>query len=194
MNTEDFKELFEQQQTRTTKQLITQTDIDNVRRIVIDDFDDEELDLIWKYHKNLLQESMLKNNSNEVGYLVDLVDWTKITIYGTEEGITLKTKPEAKKKLIEAPKNSLLFFHNHPKNRWFSEKDLDSFITSNAILMVSVVCNNGRQYFLKKEENFSKENALLYYGKIYQSTEEGAVREFLRTCRNVGLTFVYGGN
>lgn len=88
----------------------------------------------------------------------------------------------------------MLFFHNHPKNSCFSEKDLESFLTSDAIIMMSVVCNNGRLYYLIKTDTFDRYAALNYYGKIYEKTENGSIQEFLRTCGSIGLKFIYGAS
>ena len=59
--------------------------------------------------------------------------------------------------------------------------------------LMSVVCNNGRLYYLIKMDTFDKAAALFYYEKIYEETESGSVREFLRTCGTIGLRFLYGG-
>ena len=136
---------------------------------------------------------MTKNRSNEVGMLVNLQNWSDIMVNGTENGVTLRNDTMAYDLLCTAPKNSLLFFHNHPKNSCFSERDLESFLTSDAILMMSVVCNNGRVYDLLKMDTFDKNTALFNYDKIYEETETGSVREFLRTCSSIGLKFLYGG-
>ena len=123
---------------------------------------------------------MNKNDSNEVGMLVNLQDWTNIMINGTENGVTLKKDKAASNLICTAPKNSLLFFHNHPKNSCFSEKDLESFMISDAIKMMSVVCNNGRLYYLIKMDTFDKCEALMHYETIYSKIESGSVKEFLR--------------
>lgn len=193
MNTFCFNEIFFQQEKRTTKMIITQENIDAIKRIKIPGFDDEEIDTIRDLHKKLLNRSMNKNESNEVGMLINLQDWSDIIVDGTENGVTLKNVTKAYELLCTAPKNSLLFFHNHPKNSCFSERDLESFLTSDAIIMISVVCNNGRLYYLIKTDTFNKDTALFYYDKIYEETESGSVQEFLRTCSTIGLKFFYGG-
>ena len=70
--------------------VICQENIGNIKRINIPDFDDEESEIIKELHKKLLKRSMNKNDSNEVGMLVNLQDWTNIMINGTENGVTLK--------------------------------------------------------------------------------------------------------
>lgn len=60
--------------------------------------------------------------------------------------------------------------------------------------MVTVVCNNGRTYYLVKNVDYSSDKALRYYDDIFEdSTIENNVKEFLRTCNKVGLSFYYGG-
>ena len=66
-------------------------------------------------------------------------------------------------------------------------------MTSDSILMMSVVCNSGKMYFLIKSDTFDKFAALTYYDTIYENIECGSVKEFLRTCSKVGLKFIYGG-
>ena len=86
----NFEEVYFQQKKRTTKMRINQENVDNIKRIKLPDFDDEERDTIQGLHKILLKRSMVKNNSNEVGMLVDLRDWSHIMVNGTENGVTLK--------------------------------------------------------------------------------------------------------
>ena len=105
----------------------------------------------------------------------------------------MKSNQAARIKMECAPKNSLIFLHNHPRNSCFSEIDLYSFMTADPIYMISVIGNNGRQFFLIKMEDYDKEKALKYYNEIYERIEGSTVKEFLRTCRKIGLKFVYGG-
>ena len=67
-------------------------------------------------------------------------------INGTENGVTLKKDKAASNLICTAPKNSLLFFHNHPKNSCFSEKDLESFMISDAITyprrLLDLICDS----------------------------------------------------
>ena len=188
-----FDEIYFQQTARTTKMMISQENIDAVKNVVIPGFEYDEIEKIGDMHKRLLKRAMQKNCSNEVGMLVNLQDWSDIMIDGTENGITLRENKAAHELLCSAPKDSLLFFHNHPRNSCFSEIDLESFMTSDSILMMSVVCNSGKMYFLIKSDTFDKFAALTYYDTIYENIERGSVKEFLRKCSKVGLKFIYGG-
>ncbi len=187
-----FDEIFAQQ-IKKIKQIISDEVINRVRCASIYEFDEEELLYIQQLHKKLLKHSKEKNNNNEVGILVDISDWSDILIKGNENSISMRHNPDAKLKMEYAPKNSLLFLHNHPRNTCFSEIDLSSFLTADPIYMMSVIGNNGRQFFLIKMEYFDKVCALEYYDELFEKSEGSSVKEFLRTCRKVGLRFIYGG-
>lgn len=187
-----FDEIFSQQ-SRKKKQNITDETIQKMRVVEIEGFDREELEKINRLQKEVLCESEKNNKSNEVGILLNLLDWTYVVVYGNETGISLRQNDKAKQLLLTAPTHSLVFLHNHPKNSGFSERDIETFLTADTILMMSVACNNGRQYFLKKEADFDKNYALQFYEKIFENTESGSVKEFLRVCGKVNLKYVYGG-
>lgn len=188
-----FEEIFDEQ-ARKTKLFICEEYIAKVTTPQLELFDVEECKRINSLQKRLLEVSMKDNDSNEVGFLVNLVDWSYMTAFGGERGITIKSNPEAKELLITAPKHSLLFLHNHPRNSVFSERDLNSFLTADAILMVAVICNNGRTYYLVKDAEYDVECALRYYDELFEKEEiKNTVKEFLRTCKKVGLSFYYGG-
>ena len=60
--------------------------------------------------------------------------------------------------------------------------------------MVAVICNNGRTYYLVKDAEYDVECALRYYDELFEKEEiKNTVKEFLRTCKKVGLSFYYGG-
>lgn len=188
-----FEEIFDEQ-ARKTKLTISEEYISKVATPKLDDFDEEECEKIKLLHKKLLEVAMKDNDSNEVGFLVNLIDWSYKPTFGGERGITIRSNPEAKELLITAPTHSLIFLHNHPRNSVFSERDLNSFLTADSILMVTVVCNNGRSYYLVKTENYNTEYALKYYDDLFENDKiEHTVKEFLRTCKSVGLSFYYGG-
>lgn len=173
--------------------IITQETIAKVKKVSTALFDDEEAEKIMLLHKELLLISMENNNSDEVGMLVNLMDWSKIVIYGIENGISLRKVPQAMNLVCTAPKNSLLFLHNHPRNSVFSRTDLESFLATDSILTLTVVCNNGVQYFLTKMARFDKYEALVYYDTVHEMFTSGVIKEFLKTCGRVGLEFNYGG-
>ena len=79
----NFEEVYFQQKKRTTKMRINQENVDNIKRIKLPDFDDEERDTIQGLHKILLKRSMVKNNSK---------DFQGLTLWST----TKKDKAELK--------------------------------------------------------------------------------------------------
>ena len=105
--TKEVKKIFEQLQKRSVKMQITQKSIDKIKKISLREFDDEESGRIQLLHKELLRISMMDNDSNEIGMLVNLLDWEYITVFGTENGISLAKVLDAKELVCTAPKNSL---------------------------------------------------------------------------------------
>ena len=58
----------------------------------------------------------------------------------------------------------------------------------------TVVCNNGRTYYLIKSAEYNVGDSLKYYDELFENIEiKNTVKEFLRTCKKVGLSFYYGG-
>lgn len=96
--------------------------------ISVDEFDEEENEKIQQLHKQLLALAKTKNKSNEVGFLINLVNWSYIVIYGTENGISLASQEEAKELICTAPQKSLVFLHNHPKKFYFFGKRFRVFL------------------------------------------------------------------
>lgn len=56
-----------------------------------------------------------------------------------------------------------------------------------------MVYTKEKLHFLIKLGDFDKGRALEYYDELFENAEGSSVKEFLRTCRKVGLRFIYGG-
>ena len=117
---------FEQPK-RLTKMVIDDKSIEQVKKLSFPLLYDDENELLYKMHIRLLKVAMDKNNSNEVGFIINLMDRKHFEILGNEDGIELRKVIEARDLFFTAPSNSLIFIHNHPKNSTFSEVDLKSF-------------------------------------------------------------------
>lgn len=99
------RELYGQLTRRMKKLPITDDVIDSVMRIRIPVFDNEENKLIQYFHQELLRVSKRKNNSNEVGCLISMSDWSPRFILGNENSITLADDSVCYRKVKESPKN-----------------------------------------------------------------------------------------
>ena len=95
-----FEEIFDEQ-ARKTKLFICEEYIAKVTTPQLELFDVEECKRINSFQKRLLEVSMKDNDSNEVGFLVNLVDWSYMTAFGGERGIAIKSNPEAKELLMD---------------------------------------------------------------------------------------------
>lgn len=189
------RELYGQLTRRMKKLPITDDVIDSVMRIRIPVFDNEENKLIQYFQQELLRVSKRKNNSNEVGCLISMSDWSPRFILGNENSITLADDSVCYRKVKESPKNSLIFMHNHPRNTIFSETDLRSFFKADSIWIMTVICNNGRIHMLMKDSFFQPVSAEIEYNRqVVLQSDTSAVKRFLRTCRKWGLHYKYGGN
>lgn len=189
------KILYYQLQKRTGKFPITDSSIDSVRCIKIPTFREEENLQMQQLHKKLLYISRQKNNSDEVGCLVSLVDWSFRFVIGTENAVSLARDTIACHMVKTYPRGSLVFLHNHPRNTVFSETDLRSFLKADSILLMSVVCNDGKVHLLMKRAGFQPLEAEIGYNQLVNETSEvSAVRRYLRICGKYGLYYKYGGN
>lgn len=105
-----FEEIFEEQ-VRKTKFLISEKYISKVSTPKLDLFDEEECEKIKLLHKKLLGVAMKDNDSNEVGFLVNLIDWSYMPTLGGERGITIRSNPDAKEFLRTCKKVGLSFYY-----------------------------------------------------------------------------------
>lgn len=56
-----------------------------------------------------------------------------------------------------------------------------------------MVYTKEKMHFLIKLGDFDKGRAFECYDELFENAEGSSVKEFLRTCRKVGLRFIYGG-
>ena len=171
-------ETFEQKR-RNHPIKITQIAIDKVPLAHIDGFTEEEDLFIQNMHKRLLLTSMELNDSNEV---------------------ETRKNPDAYIALKGNRKNTLLFIHNHPSTGTFSGVDFKTFCSNESLYAMTVVGNDGGVYTLVKSQTFNSHDALSYYHdlamdkyKDYPNNGTMAMKELLKTCEKIGLSYHKGG-
>lgn len=177
-------------QKRKRKMLITPDIIDKVPCTKIFGMNSEENRYIQCLHKELLQVSMRKNKSNEVGFLVDVTTWNKIVLFGNEHGIIMDMYPDAKTLLENAPNRHLIFLHNHPNNSCFSGKDLSSFCRHNSLALITAIQNDGNIHVLAKNINFYPNATLFEYNKGVE--RQKGVENVLQQTQRLGILYKYG--
>ena len=192
-------ETFEQKR-RNRPIKITQIAIDKVPLAHIDGFTEEEDLFIQNMHKRLLLTSMKLNDSNEVGIMVDIIEWMTWTILGDSNEVETRKNPDAYIALKGNRKNTLIFIHNHPSTGTFSGVDFKTFCSNESLYAMTVVGNDGSVYTLVKSPTFNSHDALSYYHdlamdkyKDYPNNGTMAMKELLKTCEKIGLSYHKGG-
>ena len=177
-------------QKRTTKLMITQDTIDRVPCIRLFEFTTEEEKFIQHLHKEVLIYAMNKNESNEVGILVDMRTWESILIKGNRNSIDMGNSERARELLKTAPNRSLIFLHNHPNNTIFSSNDLRSFCANESLFMMTAICNNGNIHVLAKGFNFSPAAVMLAHNKGV--SENKGIQNMIKQSRHLGVLYKFG--
>lgn len=191
---EDFR-----QKIRNRPILITDIAISKVPRTQLQGFSAEENKFIQEQHKILLKTAKEENDSNEVGILIDIINWDTWLIMGESNNIEMKQNPEAYEAMISHRKNTMMFMHNHPSTSTFSGTDFKTFCNNDSLYFMTVVGNDGNIRVLTKKNFFDSGTALLYYAKLvkkynaYQDNGTRAMRELLKSCDKIGLSYKVGG-
>lgn len=193
-----FRDFEQKDRSRPIK--ITSTAISKVRKTKFDGFDTEQNTYIQEQHQRLLGISKAFNKSEEVGILIDIIEWETFIIMGIKNKIEMKTNPEAYNKLKGSRKNTLLFMHNHPSTSTFSGEDFKTFCTNDSLYIMTIVGNDGSVQTLTKLSNFDSAAALNYYYNlafsVYGNKDNNgtlAMKKLLKDCKNIGLAYKNGG-
>ena len=149
-------------------------------------FDDERDDRLDELHKELLVRAR-KNNNNEVCILWDYIKGTIVVTRGTINRVKLDSNEEAIK-LLESSK-SLLAMHNHPRNGLFSRKDLMTFGLREGIRIMTVVCNDGTIYAMKKEPGFDFGAMISLYNKNISEVPYSGTKAIAKHAKKLGLYY-----
>lgn len=192
---EDFK-----QKNRNRPIEITDIAISKVSRIDLAGFSEEESAFIQEQHKLLLTISKDQNHSNEVGILIDIINWNTWIILGEANIIETKNNPEAYKAMKCSRKNTMMFLHNHPGTGTFSGTDFKTFCLNDSLYIMTVVGNDGSVRTLTKLNGFDGGEALDYYSNLatqkYKDLKNNgtmAMRELLKNGNKIKIKYEIGG-
>lgn len=190
---------FEQKK-RNRPIAITDRAISKVRCIQFQGFKAEHNKYIQEQHKLLLEIAKKYNESNEVGILINIIDWSAWLIIGNGNMVETKDNPDAYAVLKSSRKNTLLFMHNHPSTTTFSGTEFKTFCSNDSLYMITVVGNDGSVRALIKESSFDANEALAYYNtlatvkyKNYSNNGTLAMRELLKIVMKLGYFIKTGG-
>lgn len=173
---------MEQAKKRDHKIIINDIAISRVAVVPISDFSSEQQYKMMERHRELLKIAHERNNDNEVLLIDDLSFSSEVCTLGEEFKVSPGSNPFAVSVITNAPRQSLIYMHNHPSTNNFSIGDIDTFICEAAIKTMSVVTNQGEVYIINKTINYSFEKARNLMKKTYDSFSENDIdnKEFVK--------------
>ena len=179
---------------------ITDIAISKVPRMELSGFSEDENLFMQEQHKRLLSISKEKNDSREVGILIDIVHWDTWVIMGEANEIETRNNPDAYKAMKSSRKNTMMFMHNHPSTGTFSGTDFKTFCLNDSLYIMTVVGNDGNVRILTKLNGFDRREALIYYSNLatqkykdYKNNGTMAMRELLKNSIEIKLKYETGG-
>ena len=149
----ELKDVLKQARKHDLKVNITPQAIEKVPLVNIPTLSDVENRNIQLMHKQLLEDAMKNNNSNEVAYILSKNEVYKV--YGTENTVDFAKSHETDLLLKLSPERSLDVLHNHPKGSTFSMEDIDFFVRTNSVRSLTIVTNQGKVMYLIKTKKVS---------------------------------------
>lgn len=150
---------------------------------------------LQSFHKRLLKIAKEKNNSNEVGILIDIKDWSYLVIKGDKGSIKMDSNPEFYSFLAKAQWRSLIFLHNHPNNTCFSEQDIETFLDDERFYLVTAITNSGNIHIMMKDGfcNVAKIKEIYNTHYMKNGNKKSSVLYILQRCGKYGLFYKFGG-
>lgn len=157
---------------------ITDSSVNRVPKVDIDEYTNSQCDFIQNQHKELLEYSRKNNDNKEVAFVFngDLTNRREFT--GEDDRLDFGTSLYGK---------DLFVMHNHPRNSSYSDTDIAFLLGSDNVKSLSIVKNNGFVEILTKTRDFNKDELILdfkrQYKKIVKTGSDAeidkAVRKFI---------------
>lgn len=144
----ELKDVLKQAKKHDLKVNITPQAIEKVPLVNIPTLSDVENRNIQLMHKQLLEDAMKNNHSNEVAYILSKNGVSKV--YGTENTVDFAKSHETELLLKLSPERSLDVLHNHPKGSTFSFNDVAFFMNTDSVRSLTIVTNQGKVMYLVK--------------------------------------------
>lgn len=149
------------EQSKKNVSVIADKAIENVPKVQINGFTDEQNIFVQEQHRELLKYAKNNNENKEVAFVFrdGLVD--REEFIGSDDAI------EFGNGLIGKGDN-LFVMHNHPKNSSFSDMDIRFFISNENVKSFSIVKNNGSVEVITKTNEYSLEKIKTVVGRAYK--------------------------
>lgn len=131
---------------------ITDKAIENVPKVKIDGYTDEQCDLIQQQHKELLKYSRDNNDDKEVAFVMDSSIISRKEFLGSDDKLDFDSELYGK---------DLFVMHNHPRNSSYSIDDIVEFLGTSNIKSLSIVKNNGKVEVLTKLTQYDRMTTIM---------------------------------
>ena len=184
----ELKDVLKQAKKHDLKVNITPQAIEKVPLVNIPTLSDVENRNIQLMHKQLLEDSMKNNYSNEVSYILSKNGVSKI--YGTENSVDFAKSHETDLLLKLSPERSLDVLHNHPKGSTFSVEDINFFVRTNSVRSLTIVTNQGKVMYLIKTKKVSMQKMVeSLYNLTYSNDLTANIDKIVDSLYTLGVKY-----
>lgn len=156
------------------KVYINEQAIEKVKMVFIPGLSELEAKSVQIRHKELLEDAMKNNNSDETMYILN--GSSKVSIYGDRVSVNPNISTEAVFLLNSSPVNSLVVLHNHPGLSSFSMNDLNFFMSNQSVRTLTIVTNQGKVMYITKTDAYNHLACRKEAQKIYIEFKEGLIK------------------
>lgn len=153
---------------------ITEQAISKVKMVRVPGLSEIESRNIQIKHKELLNDSMRNNNSDETMYI--LKGSYQVSIYGNRVSVNPNISTDAVFLLNSSPNRSLDVLHNHPGLSSFSMNDLNFFMSNQSVRTLTIVTNQGKVMYITKTDVYNHLACRKETQKIYIEFKEGLIK------------------
>lgn len=165
---------------------ITNQAIEKVQFINIPGYSQKENKDIQLFHKQLLDETAQKNNSNELMYI--LYGNNPVKVFGNQFGVNVNESVNARIALNSSEKRSLTVLHNHPGGSTFSLNDFNFFMGTPSVKTLTIVTNTGRVMYVTKTDSFDFAGAVKKLSDLEINNDDYVEKAF-RKLYNYGVRY-----
>lgn len=184
----ELKDVLNQARKHDLKVNITPQAIEKVPLVNIPTLSDVENRNIHLMHKQLLEDAMKNNRSNEVAYILSKNGVSKV--YGTENTVDFAKSHETELLLKLSPERSLDVLHNHPKGSTFSFDDIVFFVNTDSVRSLTIVTNQGKVMYLTKTKSIdATEVNKAIFGLDFTNDVSKNIDNISRIMYNYGIRF-----
>lgn len=184
----ELKDVLKQARKHDFKVNITPQAIEKVPLVNIPALSDVENRNIQLMHKQLLEDAMKNNHSNEVAYILSKNGVSKV--YGTENTVDFAKSHETELLLKLSPERSLDVLHNHPKGSTFSFDDIAFFVNTGSVRSLTIVTNQGKVMYLTKTKSIdAKEVNKALFRLDFANDVSKNIDNMSRIMYNYGIRF-----